>query len=80
MDCNAIIDWGGTAKPLAAIKPFRRRQEGECTLSASETAKLDHYLNFHDLAVLQRARAMAILAQRGHVITGNELVSEHNVA
>ena len=42
---------------------------GERTLSAAEQAEMDAALQLHDVAVLRRARALAILAQRGHVIS-----------
>ncbi len=75
--------WAATQSSIGAAQQSRLRQlshlGGERTLSASETAELDHYLNLHDLAVLRRARAMAILAQRGHVVTDNELISAHHV-
>jgi predicted glycoside hydrolase/deacetylase ChbG (UPF0249 family) len=42
---------------------------GERTLSMAEQAELDALLQVHDVAVLRRAKALAILAQRGHSIS-----------
>lgn len=41
---------------------------GERTLSKSEKRELERLLDLYDQAVLRRARALAILAQRGHDI------------
>ena len=61
-----------TQSAIAPAQAQRLRQlvhdGGERSLSATEQAEMDAALQLHDAAVLRRARALAILAQRGHVL------------
>ena len=42
---------------------------GERALSVAEQTEMGAALQLHDVAVLRRARALAVLVQRGHVIS-----------
>lgn len=61
-----------TQSAIAPAQVQRLRQlvhdGGERGLSANEQAEMDAVLQLHDVAVLRRARALAMLAQRGHVL------------
>jgi hypothetical protein len=59
-----------TQSSIAPAQSQRLRQlthdAGERTLNLAEQIEMDTLLYSHDLAVLRRARALAILVQRGH--------------
>jgi len=61
-----------TQSSIAPAQSERLRQlvhaAGERALNAAEQAEMDAVLQLHDRAVLRRARALAIVTQRGHVL------------
>lgn len=62
--------WAATESSLSAAEQLRLRQlthaGGRRSLSAAEKAEMTRLLDLYDRAVLRRAKALAILAQRGY--------------
>jgi hypothetical protein len=59
-----------TKSSLSLAQQHRLRQLTEAsktrTLTSAESAELDHLVERYDIAVLRRAQALALLAQRGY--------------
>lgn len=66
--------WAATAPSLSPTEEYRLNQlntaAGERTLTAAEEAEQQKLLHAYQRSVLRRAKALAILAQRGHSIAG----------
>jgi hypothetical protein len=62
--------WAATESSLSAADQRRLRQlthaGGRRSLSVAEKAEMQRLLDLYDRSVLQRAKALAILAQRGY--------------
>lgn len=62
--------WAATHPSLSPTEQARLDQlnhkAGERTLTSSEKAEQEHLLTAYQRSVLRRAKALAILAQRGH--------------
>lgn len=62
--------WAATHPSLSPAEQSRLRQlnhkAGERSLAPSEQAEQEHLMNAYHRSVLRRAKALAILAQRGH--------------
>ncbi|MCU0501667.1 MAG: hypothetical protein MUC51_07840 [Anaerolineae bacterium] len=62
--------WAATESSLSAVEERRLRQlthaRGRRSVSAAESAELQRLLDAYDRSVLRRAKAFAILAQRGY--------------
>jgi hypothetical protein len=62
--------WAATESSLSAAEQRRLRQlthaGGRRSLSAAEQAEMTRLLDLYDRAILRRAKALAILAQRGY--------------
>lgn len=62
--------WAATRPSLSPAKQFRLNQlnhkAGERPLTQAEEAEQEHLLTAYHRSVLHRAKALAILAQRGH--------------
>jgi hypothetical protein len=66
--------WAATAPSLSPTEEYRLNQlntaAGERDLTAAEEAEQQNLINTYQRSVLRRAKALAILAQRGHSIAG----------
>jgi len=75
--------WAATVPSLSSTEEYRRNQlntaAGERDLTASEEAEQQNLINAYQRSVLRRAKALAILAQRGHRLSAlNKLeLSDH---
>ena len=62
--------WAALHPSLSPAEQFRLNQlnhkAGECPLTGAEEAEQEHLLTAYQGSVLRRAKALAILAQRGH--------------
>lgn len=62
--------WAATESSLSAAEQRRLRQlthaGGRRALSAAENAEMQRLLDKNDRSILQRGKALSILAQRGH--------------
>ncbi len=65
--------WAATAPSLSPSEEYRLSQlntaVGERNLTAAEEAEQQNLIRAYQRSVLRRAKALAILAQRGHSIT-----------
>ena len=65
--------WAATAPSLSQTDEFRLNQlntaAGERDLTAAEGAEQQNLINAYQRSVLRRAKALAILAQRGHSLS-----------
>ncbi|MCL4862418.1 MAG: hypothetical protein KJZ93_23585, partial [Caldilineaceae bacterium] len=61
-----------TKSSLSSAEQHRLQQLTEAsktrTLTSAESAELDHLIERYDIAVLRRAHALALLAQRGYLL------------
>jgi hypothetical protein len=75
MALTALNDLELQAAAKPSLSPVHRRRldhlshaGGRRSLTPAESAELEHLLDLYDRAVAHRARALAILAQRGYSV------------